>query len=252
MRFFARFTLGTLALALGAAPLAAQGSPAPAATGGLQGRVVSRDSVPVPEAVISVAGRSTRTDRSGFFSLRDLPEGTHELETRRIGFEPVTRRVTIRAGRVEQTRIVLNEVSYRLEAMRTVAEGIRDDGRLWMLRDFERRRSRGTGVFLASEELRYFYSIGTAVASRTPGVREVRDEFGNWSFVFARCRQGGLGGGGVAVYIDGMRATGGQDALSFYRPNDVEAIEIYRSVAELPPEAVGDGCAAIFIWLRRT
>jgi hypothetical protein len=239
-------------LALAAAPLAAQGSPASASTGGLQGRVVSRDSVPVPDAVISVAGRTARTDRAGFFSMRDLPAGTHQLEARRIGFQPVTRSVTIRAGSLELTRLVLNEVSHRLEAMRTVAEYMRDDGRLWMLRDFERRRARGTGVFLSREEMQYFYSIGSAVASRTPGVREVRDQFGNWSFVFTRCRQSGLGAGSVAVYVDGMRASGGQDVLSFYRPNDIEAIEIYRSVAELPPEAVGDGCAAVFIWLRRT
>lgn len=244
--------LAVVALGLSVTSLGAQGTPTPVSLGALQGRVLSRDSVPVPDAVVTVAGRTARTDRAGFFSLRDLPPGTHQLETRRIGFEPVTRSITIRAGRMELTRIVLNEVSHRLEAMRTVAEGIRDDGRLWMLRDFERRRSRGTGVFLSRDELQHFYSIGTAVASRTPGIREVRDQFGNWSFVFTRCRQGGLGGGGVAVYIDGMRASGGQDALSFYRPNDVEAIEVYRSVAELPPEAVGDGCAAIFIWLRRT
>lgn len=244
--------LALACLVILALPLAAQGPPAPTPSGGLQGRVVSRDSVPVPDAVVSVGGRMARTDRAGFFSLRDLPAGVHELEARRIGFQPVTRRVTVRAGRIEVTRIVLNEVSHRLEAMRTVAERMRDDGHLWMLRDFERRRARGTGVFLSRDELQHFYSVGTAVASRTPGVREVRDQFGNWSFVFTRCRQGGLGGGGVAVYVDGMRAMGGQDVLSFYGPNDIEAIEIYRSVAELPPEAVGDGCAAVFIWLRRT
>lgn len=248
-----RFALVIAALGLSLASLHAQGTSASVATGSLQGRVVARDSVPVPDAVLSVAGRMARTDSTGSFSLRDLPVGTHQLETRRIGFQPITRSVTIRAGRVEQVRVVLNEVSHRLEAMRTVALGMRDDGRLWMLRDFERRRARGTGVFMSRAELRNFYSIGSAVQARTPGVREVRDQFGNWRFVFNRCGGlGGLGGNVVAVYIDGLRAIGGQDALSFYSPNDVEAIEVYRSVAELPPEAVGDGCAAVFIWLRRT
>ncbi len=239
-------------LALAAVPLAAQGTPGSAATGGVQGRVVSKDSVPVSDVVVSIAGRLARSDAAGLFTVRGIPAGTHDVEARRIGFEPIKQRVTVPAGGIATIRVVLNEVSVRLEAMRTVAEGMLGDGNLWMLREFERRRARGVGRFYTRREVENFFSIGTAVAATTPGVREVRDQFGNWSMTFTRCGSGGLVGGVVAVFVDGMRAYGGQDALSFYRPNDIEAMEVYRSVSELPPEAVGDACAAIYIWLRRT
>jgi hypothetical protein len=233
-----------------AGDLAAQGGTTPA-TGSVAGEVLSKDNAVVPDAVIVIAGRIARTDSAGRFVIRGVPLGEHELVARRIGFEPVTRRVQVTVGQPVQVRMVLNEVIHRLQAMQTIGQAMAADGRLWMLDEFDRRRRRGVGVFLSREDLKYFYSIGSAVAGRTPGVREVRDQFGNWSFVFTRCG-GAAAGGRVAVFIDGMRAYNGADALSFYRPSDVEAIEIYRSVAELPPEAVGDGCAAIFIWLRRS
>lgn len=56
----------------------------------------------------------------------------------------------------------------------------------------------------------------------------------------------------VQVFIDGVRVTEPFVALGSLTTNDIEAMEVYRGVSELPMEAAGDGCAAIFIWTRYT
>jgi hypothetical protein len=33
-------------------------------------------------------------------------------------------------------------------------------------------------------------------------------------------------------------------------PQEIEAIEVYQGAGEMPAEAKGDACFAIFIWLR--
>lgn len=64
-------------------------------TGNVQGRVASRQSEPVPDARVSVAGpslqgtRTAQTDPRGFFQVLALPAGSYTLRLARIGFRPV-------------------------------------------------------------------------------------------------------------------------------------------------------------------
>ena len=53
------------------------------------------------------------------------------------------------------------------------------------------------------------------------------------------------------LFIDGFRVRG-LNTLNTLKPSDVEAIEVYQGAAQLPAEAKGNACAAIFIWLRQT
>jgi hypothetical protein len=50
---------------------------------------------------------------------------------------------------------------------------------------------------------------------------------------------------GVPVDTASLRQT-----LAELHLSDIEAIEVYRGVAELPLEAMGNACAAIFVWMR--
>jgi len=68
---------------------------------------------------------------------------------------------------------------------------------------------------------------------------------------------GGTAGGtgsarsAVGVYVDGFKVLGDPgEALSMINPADVEAIEVYRGVSELPAEFMSDDCAAIVIWTK--
>jgi hypothetical protein len=52
------------------------------------------------------------------------------------------------------------------------------------------------------------------------------------------------------LFIDGFRVRG-LGTLNMLKPNEVEAIEVYQGSAQLPAEAKGNACAAIFIWLKQ-
>jgi hypothetical protein len=51
------------------------------------------------------------------------------------------------------------------------------------------------------------------------------------------------------LFVDNVRVKG-LSYLSELNPSQIEAIEIYQGPSELPAEAKGMACAAIFIWLR--
>ena len=40
------------------------------------------------------------------------------------------------------------------------------------------------------------------------------------------------------------------EALEYLRPSDIEMIEVYRGVGQIPGEFLVDSCAAIVIWTR--
>jgi outer membrane receptor protein involved in Fe transport len=52
------------------------------------------------------------------------------------------------------------------------------------------------------------------------------------------------------LFIDGFRVRG-LNTLNTLKPNEIEAIEVYQGAAQLPAEAKGNACAAIFVWLRQ-
>jgi hypothetical protein len=56
--------------------------------------------------------RWATTGASGFFSLRDVPEGTHRLQVRRVGYEPFRAAVTIddRSEMVQEFRLLAREL----------------------------------------------------------------------------------------------------------------------------------------------
>ena len=69
---------------------------------------------------------------------------------------------------------------------------------------------------------------------------------GNVPYVqFLRCPQ-------VNVYIDGIRSHDGYRDYAALSPLDIEAIEVYHGMAQVPPEFSPrpNDCAAIVVWTR--
>lgn len=60
--------------------------------------------------------------------------------------------------------------------------------------------------------------------------------------------------GTFALYVDGMRTNDElvPETLKEMSSSDVEALEVYKGPSELPMEALGDACSAIYIWTRRS
>lgn len=70
-------------------------------TGTVAGRVTEVDGQrPIPEAQISIVGttRGARSDAEGRYRITGIPAGTVTLRVARIGFQSVTRQVSVAAG----------------------------------------------------------------------------------------------------------------------------------------------------------
>ncbi len=221
----------------------------------VDGYVLSQDSVPLFGVRVSSpsVAQETRTDSSGYFRLNGFAEGEHVITARSLGFEPVSRRVRTGSEGVVGTTLVIGGSVHRVQAVRIIGEGLGDSRDLAALEDFHRRMRRGVGSFITRRDLETAPTLAPLLA-KTPGVRLQTNMYGDQSITFARC-QPGLGAGGndknpIVYFLDGMRTSG--DLLNVFRPQNIEAIEIYRGPSELPVDAMGDACAAVFIWTRRS
>jgi TonB-linked SusC/RagA family outer membrane protein len=107
----------TVALAfmgLWASPVLAQN------TGSIQGTVVDQTtSRPVANAQVSVQGTQlgTITNQQGRFQILNVPVGTHTVVAEIIGYETVSRTVTIRAGEVTSINLPTLETAIALQEL---------------------------------------------------------------------------------------------------------------------------------------
>jgi hypothetical protein len=211
--------------------------------------VVDTAGKPLPGAEVDIVGTSLRgsTDDAGRVALLAVPTGKATLRVRRLGFSELKIPISVTPGSMSENTYKLapvatdlNKVVVRSSA--TVPERYagttRFDG-------FYRRRAAGLGTFLTRE------IIDSRRAEKTEDllkmVSGVRVTYrGSVPLVnFARCDQ-------VNVYIDGVRSQDGFRDFNSMSPLDIEAMEIYRGMAEVPPEFSPrpNDCAAIVVWTR--
>lgn len=87
--------------------------------GVIAGSVVEAETgTPLPGARITVAGTTIEgaTNRSGAFTLRNVPEGTQQLTFRYLGFNPLTLEVVVVAGEVTPITARIAPEVFELEA----------------------------------------------------------------------------------------------------------------------------------------
>jgi hypothetical protein len=254
-----------LALLLAAsAPLTAQ-SPATAL---VTGTVVRQEGAPVRGAVARLDGvaRATLTDSAGRFTLV-APRGIARLHLRLVGFGAVDTTLLLTGDRVALF-FRMTPVATVLDTARVTAVAGKPDRYSSTSRFdgfYARKASAVGGAFLTLEEIEQSPGSGAVDLLRgVPGVGIERTALGLPIPRFPRCA-GVAGAGGrpeardgsgpsatVQVFVDGVRAAEPYVTLSALTTADIEAMEVYRSVSELPAEARGDGCAAIMIWTRYT
>jgi hypothetical protein len=128
-----------------------------------------------------------------------------------------------------------------------------------VLENMEHRRKLGFGVHITRDEIGERQPANvTDVLLEVPGVHADRSGSGTSGrrLYMGRALLGPRGGEcPVQVFVDGMRAS--RDAEVFIddlvTPLDVEAIEIFRGLATIPPEFLTPDarCGVIAIWTRR-
>lgn len=221
-------------------------------TGRLQGRVL-RETKPLANAQVSVwgTGQEVRSDSGGQFVANGLPLGTHIIETRAIGYEPIRQLVDLVAGETAAPRVSLAPIAL-LDTVRVRASALAFTRRFDAQGFAERRRSR-PGSFLGPEELARMNPMTlSALFTRAPNVQvswaQGAGEQVTMGLGIRRCTP--------AFFLDG-REVDPEQFQFFTRAMEVVALEVYPRLTGTPPQFVsprsmqGWGCGSIVVWTGR-
>ena len=228
-------------LVAGARPSGAQGVGVAAAT--VTGELFDRlTGAPIIGASVVVLGFTTavRSDSTGRFTRTDLRPGTYVLQVRSLGYTPVSRIIEVHDQQTLALRLELEQLAISLAGVLVEGEAYYPRG----MRGFEDRRQRGRGVFVTEADIKERGSqvLGDVLRS-VAGVREV-------------CRRGvcrirmARSDCPPNFFMDGFPAN---NSTTLELPViGIIAIEIYRTIAETPPEFLrgATGCGTVAIWTR--
>jgi hypothetical protein len=236
-----------LALILGAGLSGASPCAAQDLTAAISGRVVdSLSQAPIVGAQVAILGtkRLASSDSSGRFSHAGLKAGPYVFQIRAPGYQARTWVLRVGEGEVVSQDFALPPIAYTLPPVtREGTPGIMA-GRL---RDFERRRATGRGVFITEEEIRRTEAptLGELLRARA-GVRVICNSVGCTAQMTraatAACRPD--------FFVDGLSANFSTNAN--LPTVGIVAVEVYRSGSEAPVEFLraDTDCGAIVIWTR--
>jgi len=212
------------------------------------------------------------------------------LFARAVGFRPAVVSVNLEPGRAVDLVLTLTPVAVALPELTAEARWGKPArlAHTSKFDDFYRRRRMGFGTFLDRDEidrstaLRSFELLrgipGVQVAWNPPGVSGT-------TVRFARCTEFPPR---ISVWVDGNKlpfrppapppdAAGAStpqegvrntnidkmlswkqqtwsqwlELFAFVRPAEIEAMEVYRGVGQIPAELREDSCAAVIIWTRQ-
>lgn len=204
------------------------------------------------EVTIPEVGLSALTNSRGVFTFENVPWGIYMLDVTHLAFADASQAFRLQGGQAHQMEVQMSEVAIELEPL-TVS--VRP--RAWFagMRGLQDRINLGFGYILDQEDLEVRGASKITDALRgIPGVRIIP-----------------LGAYGSTVQFRGQRnvlATGCQpafimDGISFnldpelglneFDAMDLQAMEVYRSAAEVPGEfgGLGSNCGALVMWTKR-
>jgi hypothetical protein len=201
------------------------------------------------------------TPGSGSFRFDDLKPGRYWVAVRRIGYAPLRAALTFNQGDDREIVFQLEPLAHLLPEV--VVKG---EDKRWMRRyqDFVWRSRSSFGHFLTRDDIekshaaylgdivRRYLPFTTSDAFFTPAASD------GWQNPFMDHGLGRFGSSSTgrlgrncapAVSVNGARPFGGW-AVNDFRPEDVEAIEVYRNGFQLPMEFNGwdVACGLVVIW----
>ncbi|MDQ6829867.1 MAG: carboxypeptidase-like regulatory domain-containing protein [Gemmatimonadota bacterium] len=223
------------------------------------------------EVTIPKIGRSVRTDSAGHFRLDALPEGSHVIVVRLIGYAPIETTLSFGAAETLDREFVLALRPARLAEVEVKKEAI-VRGRL---ADFEERRKMGMGYFITEEilEAQRDHRTGDVLLTKVPGIKLIAIGGNSAALGSTRGRvslnlmprgdesdrRHGAPREGACypqVWVDGTnRYAGGKDEKLFdinsVSPSEIAAVEFYSS-SQVPPRynLMNSVCGTLVIWTR--
>lgn len=216
--------------------------------GWLSGTVVAAvGGKPIANASVRITGGpQARTNERGEWTIANAPGGTRMLETRAIGFYPVSRHVDVVPG-AGPVRVALSTMQSVLDTVRITAERLADRH----MSGFADRRRSGMGSYMTAADIERHRPLATSdVLRMMPGVYVERSGVGDAELsvrgMFTeRCTP--------AVFVDGhwMRSFTADDIDMYVRPNRLMGIEVYTRGSVPPQFEPGlSGCGAVVIWTK--
>ncbi|HEX9893764.1 MAG TPA: carboxypeptidase regulatory-like domain-containing protein [Gemmatimonadales bacterium] len=255
-------------------------------SGVIAGVVTDVSHRPIQRAIVTIlpGGREVFTDAKGSFEFRSRAPGLHILAVRALGYRQRLVQVSLGAGEgwrrgVDLALAVheLPEIEARVNAWKPAeyAGTSRYDG-------FFQRKRLGMGTHLSRDQIDRLGALHfTQILQRVPGFRVAWNPPGSQqptTVKITRCAEANPPK--VALYVDGIRRrsssselsqgyglviTGGRgrrqsggeyaveqfaELLDSVNPRDIEMVEVYRGVAQIPADFDRDVCAVIAIWTR--
>jgi hypothetical protein len=204
---------------------------------------------PLSGAQVEIVGTSLKgnTDDDGRVALLAVPAGKAVLRLRRMGFAERKIQISVTPGMSEESRYKLTPVAADLKDVVVRASSLKPEryANTGRFDGFYQRRASGNGTFLTREIIDARNAQKSEDLLRmVTGVRiRYRGLFP--SVQFMRCPQ-------VALYIDGIRSHDPTRDYFNLSPLDIEAMEVYHGMAQVPPEfsPKPNDCAAIVVWSR--
>lgn len=199
---------------------------------------------------VTALGTSVRavSDERGAFVLRRVPFGADSIRFRRLGFRPRVLAATIATGFQEPLDVVLATLPLRLPAVAVRSDRPRYTG---FMADFYRRRDAGgSGRFYTRAQIDSLHPSRTNdLLRRVAGIHFSRPAAPGQTVV-----QGRDASCTPLVWLDGMPAASAYFDPDNVDPNDIEGIEVYGGLANVPAALLGPRfagqCGAIAIWTR--
>lgn len=217
------------------------------AKGGIVGHVTDQKThtpVAFARAVLLGTRHDTTSDSTGRFVHENLPAGTYLLQVRAIGYSSTTNPVQVAGGEDLDLTVELTPVDFTLD---TVAVDGRASFMEQRLREFERRRSEGVGVFFSEADIQRQNAAYLSDLLRTvPGIRTVCNS-ARCSVMMTRAARGQCR---PDYIVDGLSAT--NSTTGNLLTQGVVGVEVYRSLSETPAQFLKAGatCGVIVIWTR--
>ncbi len=222
---------------------------------------------PIPGVTVTIdlLKLSATTDSSGEFTIKGIRPGTHVISARKIGFGPVTTRVTFMTGAIVEADLMMVVTAAQALPDVTVETKALVRGKL---AEFEERRLAGNGGrFLTQADLeKRPFSLLADALRQLPGLGIVKSPRGSGQIVTAgraSLPAGAISGGKAvacpsAVVLDGIMVFGAGEQgeapfdINQINPNHLAGVEYYVGPASMPIKYNGmrHTCGLLVLWTR--
>jgi Carboxypeptidase regulatory-like domain/TonB-dependent Receptor Plug Domain len=201
---------------------------------------------PISGADVTYGALRTTSDSTGTFWIHMTPPAVVVLSVRKLGFQPVELGRRVVAGDTATLFIVMSPLAVSLNPVHTVADSLVPLEYRFTHRydDFFLHRTESIGGhFFTREQMDAHGGVGEAIAT-LPGVRVAVGGGGHFTVQLARCPRSSK----LAVVVNGRLSS--MEELNMIPMTDIELMEVYTGVADMPAMTRGNACGALVVYTK--